>query len=143
MESLRADNPALFAAIVAEGALAERDRIASIEAQALPGHEPLLASLKADGKSTGGDAAMQILAAERAKLASMAERLRTDAPAPVPHAHAPTQTAAAADESLPLEARCKAKWETQDTLHKEFSSLEAYTAYERAIAAKHAKVYRK
>lgn len=90
---LAAEHPELVAALLAEGAAAERERIASVEAQALPGHESLIAKLKADGNSTGGDAAMQVLAAERAKLASMADRLHNDAPTPVPDAHAPEASA--------------------------------------------------
>jgi len=142
IESLRADNPALFAAVLAEGAKTERDRIASIEAQALPGHEALLASLKADGKSTGGDAAMQILAAERAKLASMAASLRAEAPAPVPHALTPSHEASSAEHDQPLEVRCRNQWEQSAALRQEFSTLETYISFERAQAAGHAKIFR-
>lgn len=89
LESLRASHPALVATLLAEGAAAERSRIAAVEAQSLPGHEALIAQLKADGTSTGGDAAMQVLAAERGKLNSMAAKLHADAPAAVPHVVAP------------------------------------------------------
>src|SRR5574337_554822 len=55
MATLRADHPGLVTALLEEGrqagASAERSRILGIEAQAagLPGHEALIASLKADG----------------------------------------------------------------------------------------------
>ena len=57
---------------VPEGADAERQRILDVEAQTLPGHEALIATLKADGQTSGPQAAAQVLSAERAKLAGMA-----------------------------------------------------------------------
>ena len=49
------------------GAEAERNRIASVEAQCLTGHEVLIAQLKADGKTTGEQAAIAVLIAEKEK----------------------------------------------------------------------------
>lgn len=98
-ESILATHPKIAEAFRAEGATAERERIAGIEAQAMPGHETLIAALKADGKSTAADAAMQILAAEKAKLGAMASRLAADAPAPVQHAAAPADPAPATGNS--------------------------------------------
>jgi len=46
------------------GAQNERDRIADVRAQSLPGHEGLIAQLELDGTSTGADAAKAIVAAE-------------------------------------------------------------------------------
>lgn len=80
IEQLKADHPELVEAIAAEataghadalaaateaGAQAERDRIAGVKAQAIPGHEALIEQLAFDGKSTGADAAMAIVAAEK------------------------------------------------------------------------------
>lgn len=62
---------------------AERARIQSIEAQAIPGHEALILSLKFDGKSTAGDAAIAVLAAERASRAAHLTASTGDAPKPV------------------------------------------------------------
>ena len=47
------------------GAAAERERIAAVRAQAIPGHDALIEQLAFDGKTTGPEAAMAILAAER------------------------------------------------------------------------------
>lgn len=66
-----------------EGADAERARIQAVEAQALPGHEALIAQMKFDGKTTGPEAAVQVLAAERQRAAARAADLHADAPAPV------------------------------------------------------------
>lgn len=128
LETLKAEHPELVQAIAAAAASAERARIADVEAQALPGHEALIAHLKADGQTTGPQAAAAVLAAERAKLGNMAAALDADAPLPVPHAAAP-QDAPAADDGLPVEERAKARWDSDVAVRKEFGSLGAFTAY--------------
>jgi hypothetical protein len=60
--------PAVAAALREAGAKAERERIASVRAQAMPGHESLIAQMEMDGKSTGADAAMAIIGAEKEML---------------------------------------------------------------------------
>lgn len=109
-ESILAQSPELAAAFRAEGAAAERERIASVEAQTLPGHEALIATLKADGKTTGPEAAAQVLAAERSKLAGIAAQLAADAPKAVQHAAAPNEASASAAPKDPRQAlHAKAK----------------------------------
>lgn len=113
LEALRAAQPALCAQLIEEGAARERERIASIEALAMPGHDKLIAALKADGKTTSGEAAIQILAAERAKLSAIADRLHADAPKPVPHASATSakedaDTAAPGDDRMALHRKARA-----------------------------------
>lgn len=76
--------------------LAERTRIQSIEAQAIPGHEKLIASLKFDGKSTAGDAAMAVLAAEKNVRAAHAAATASEAPNPLTLAPPPAAAPAAA-----------------------------------------------
>lgn len=49
----------------AEGHAAETKRIAEVFAVTLPGHEKLIQALALDGKTTGGEAAAQIIAAEK------------------------------------------------------------------------------
>lgn len=107
LATLRASHPDLVTQLLAEGAAQERTRIAAVEAQALPGHEALIARLKADGASTGGDAAMQVLAAERTKLASIASQLHADAPQPVPHAQAPKSQTPPANDRQALHDKAK------------------------------------
>src|SRR5574337_563656 len=150
MATLRADHPDLVTALLDEGrqagASAERSRILGIEAQAagLPGHEALIASLKADGKTTPEQAAVQVLAAERGSLASRAAALNADAPAPAPHAAAPNEESGASSlDHLPVEERCKAHWDSNADLRGEFSSLAAYTAYTKNQAAGRARVLAK
>lgn len=83
-DQIAAEAPEVLAAIQQEGASAERSRIQSIEAQSIPGHEKLIAALKFDGKSTAGDAAMAVLAAEKSARQAAATALASDAPAPAP-----------------------------------------------------------
>lgn len=100
-ELLAADHPELLASILeegralghaaglAEGAIKERKRIQDVEAQSLPGHEALIASLKYDGKTTGAEAAIQIVRAEKDLASKRIADMRQDLPSPVNHAEAP------------------------------------------------------
>lgn len=155
-EKLAAEAPELLKAVLEEGRTAganeERARIQAVEGALIPGHEALVNSLKFDGKTSGGDAALQVLAAEKKVRENQAAALGGDAPAPValapastvqPDAAAQAAAAAAARAKLPLEERCKAEWEASAELQAEFSSLGAYVAFEKATAAGHAKVMKK
>lgn len=79
-----AESPEAYAAVLAAGATAERERIQAVRAQSLPGHDALIEKLAMDGKTTGPEAAVAVLAAERAKTSAMAAARAADAPAPVP-----------------------------------------------------------
>lgn len=130
-------------AALAEGAAAERSRILGIEQQALPGHEALIAALKADGRTTPEQAAVQVLQAERGRgpqhlqRAAAAER---EVPAIDPVSPAPASRVL--DASLPVEQRCKAQWDKDPKIRAEFHSLDAFTAYTRAQEGGHVRVLR-
>ena len=79
-----AEHPAAAALVRAEGAEGERTRIQAVREQLMPGHEALIEQLAADGKTTAGEAAMAVNAAERARVNSIAAARAEDAPAPVP-----------------------------------------------------------
>lgn len=98
LEQLQAEHPDLVEAIKAEamagideqlaaaraeGAQAEQARVASVRAQALPGHEALIERLASDGVSTGDDAARAIIAAERDLRTAEGERIQKEANQPV------------------------------------------------------------
>jgi len=109
IKTLAQQHPDVLAAIQAEatatGATQERTRIAAVRAQALPGHEALIETLAFDGKTTGPEAAMAILAAEKQQRSAQAAALAADAPAPVQLAPAATVAAvnpeaAAADAAM-------------------------------------------
>jgi capsid assembly protease len=100
---------------VSEGATAERARILAVEANAMPGHEKLIAEMKADGKTTAPEAAQRILAAEKAKTSQIAKDLAADAPPAAPASEAkngsakgkmdPNKIAAAAQDYVTAEAK--------------------------------------
>jgi len=100
--TLEKQHPALFAQLKTEfaaeatatattaGAAAERQRIADVCAQSLAGHEALIETMALDGKTTGAEAAMAVLAAERTRLASAGASHFKDAPAAAKHGAAPS-----------------------------------------------------
>lgn len=114
-ESLERDHAALLAQLRSEffaaGAAAERERIQAVEAQMIPGHEALINTMKFDGKSSAGDAAQAILAAEKQSREKHAAALAGDAPAPLPLVPTPTvdKTASAAAPLSRAELDAKAK----------------------------------
>ena len=105
LEQLKAEHPELVAAIEAEaregmftadelaaakcdGAAAENQRIKDVRAQLIPGHEALIEQLAADGKTTGAEAAMAIIGAEKALRQQAAAAIEGEANPAVPHAAA-------------------------------------------------------
>jgi signal peptide peptidase SppA len=82
-DQLRAEEPDAANALIALGATQERARIQGVENAVLPGHEALVASFKFDGKTTPGDAALAVMAAERKKLDAAAKASEEEAPKPV------------------------------------------------------------
>lgn len=91
VEKLRADHPEVAKAIFDEGksagveegrtlgAGAERERIQSVLAQDMPGHSALVQSLAFDGKTTGPEAAVQVLAAEKKARTNARTNIEADA----------------------------------------------------------------
>ena len=128
-EQVAADNPEIAAAFRAEGATAERKRIQDIEAQSIPGHEALIATLKFDGKSSGGDAAMAVLAAERTTRNAAAAALAADSPAPVNQTPQSPAASAAADSDKELtRAELDAKAKEHMSANPGISYIDAYKA---------------
>lgn len=128
IETIKNKYPEIAAALVAEGAKAENDRIAGCEAASLPGHEAIVNSMKLDGKSTGADVALAIIAEEKKLRSSHLDAFKANAPAPLPHA-AIDQVAASDNSNLPLEERAKMDWDNKESIRKEFGTLAAYTGF--------------
>ena len=95
VEQIASEHPDIAAAFIAQGASAERARIQGVEAQLIPGHEALIDTLKFDGKSQPGDAAMAVNAAEKNQRTAQAKALASDAPAPLKSSAATTVEQAA------------------------------------------------
>lgn len=131
------------------GAEAERARIQAVQEQTMPGHEALIEIMKFDGKTTGGQAAVQILAAEKKHLAGIAADLRTDAGAP--SVNSPTEdtvrtTQTDASSTMSPEQVtdiAKREWATNPKLHREFTGEAQYVAFRKAEAAGRIRVLNK
>lgn len=130
---------------IEEGARTERDRIMGVEAQSLAGHEALIQSLKFDGKTTGPEAAVQILQAEKKVQGSHLANFQEDGkeikvPAAVPPQ---VETPAVENENLPLEDRAKMSWDTKPEIRDEFMNFDAYLAFRQAEMAGRVKILRR
>lgn len=117
-ETLEKQHPALFAQLQTEfnaagqtaGAAAEAKRISDVRAQTLPGHEALVEKLAFDGKTTGPEAAMAVMAAERSRIGAAAAAHMADAPAAASQSSAPADTEKT-DDAKAAEAAALAKTE--------------------------------
>lgn len=96
-----AENPEAAAALRAEGAVAETQRVNDVRAQLVPGHEALIEQFAADGHTTGDEAARAIVRAEREVRATQAEQRAGEGVAPLPEAPAPEGLEAKTPEPAP------------------------------------------
>lgn len=101
MAKFKAEHPEAYALIQAEGVSAELARQKDVRAAALPGHEKLIEALAADGQTTGAEAAMAVLAAERGLRSAQQSARAADAPKPLPQEPAPAADAPAAKFGVP------------------------------------------
>lgn len=146
VESLRADHPAIVEELLAAGAAAERERIKAVSEQCMPGHEALIEGMKYDGKTTGPEAAVAVLRAEKAIRLAAGDKLRVDAIAPMPAALAPEVEMAPGqeDERLPIEDRAKGTWDISPDVRAEFQGkYDRYLAYRKAEIAGRFKILKK
>lgn len=114
------------------GAEAERKRIQDVEAQLMPGHETLINILKFDGKTTGPEAAVAVLNAERGVKKAYLENIISDSPDPVKRP-AEVVEGPKVDQSAPIEERAKTKWDQDINTRNEFGGdFGAYLAFRKA-----------
>ena len=92
------------------GATAERERIQAVQSQSLAGHEQIIAKLAFDGKTTGPEAAVAVLAAEKGTRTSIAAAQIADAPQVIPPTEA-SVTAEARRDAAAVAAKSGAKTE--------------------------------
>lgn len=149
-EGLKAGREEGRIAGVAEGAAAERARIQGVQQTVLPGHEALVQTLMFDGKTTPGEAAGQVVTAERQKRGQRVENLGADAAAAAARAAAAPATGTEkpdagkkpdVDPNMPLEERCKALWASDPDIRAEFGTVEEYIAFEKATASGQARIF--
>lgn len=114
---------------LAEGAVAERTRILGIESIAVAGHDALIATLKADGKTSPEQAAMRILEAEKT---TRGNQLRAIKDVETEGAKVPAAPTAGGGEQAPKAStpeQWKAEYANSEALQAEFTSAESYAAY--------------
>jgi len=109
---------------IAQGAQQERERIQAVADQLIPGHENLIAALKFDGQTTGEQAAVKVLQAEKEIRATARKDFQADAPEPLP----PTTEPETPTAKTPQE-----KWDSDPELRAEFTSFDTWQAYETAM----------
>lgn len=113
-----------------EGATAERQRIIDVMAQSLPGHEALIETLAFDGVTTGPEAAVKVLNAERSVSKSTFEAQVDDAPIALEEE---ADNDVVNENDVPVEDRLRVKWDKSASLRQEFGgSFETYLAYAKA-----------
>lgn len=142
-EEFAAAHPEAVNAFRAEGAAAERARILAVEGQLIPGHEALIAKLKADGESTAGDAAIAVNAAEKQLRITQAAASANEAPKPLAQQPAATGAEGGAGPAAdaPIEERAKAAWDKDSNLQAEFGgNFATYLAYAKAEDAGNVRV---
>lgn len=132
VETLEASHPHIFEAVKAKGieegkkigADAERERIKGVHDQCMPGLEAQCAVYMFDGATTPEQAAVSFLQ----KLKSQGEGFIAElADAPAPIADQPTQSV--------YEDDAHREWETDPKVQQQYSSLENYRNYKKAVAA--------
>jgi len=121
---------------VAEGAAAECQRVIDVKAQTIPGHEALVETMVADGKTTGAQAAQAIVAAENKALGTAAADIdgegNNSAVAVIDDPAAKKKAVGA----RVTEATIKADWDASADAQDEFSDdFDAYAAFRKATAA--------
>lgn len=97
-----AEHPEAAALLRAEGSEGERARVAAVREHEMPGYEALVAEMVADGKTSGPEAAMRVLAAVKADANRIGAERRADAPAPIRQADPVENDAAAAPNVTPI-----------------------------------------
>lgn len=133
MQSIAEQYPAIAEQLRQEGAVRERDRIQAVENQLLLGHETLIQTLKFDGKTTGAEAAMQLLAAEKGLRSHQLAQLKADAPSPMaPMLGSDEGSVGDTQDGAMHEESYAEKWRTHPQLRAEFSHQAAYVAFMKA-----------
>lgn len=128
VEEIKASHPAVADALLAEGAATERARIQAVEGQLIPGHEALIATMKFDGTSGAGEAAMAVLAAEKKNRAAHASAAAAEAPRPVAQVPAPAVQAPSADDEVLTPAALNEKAKAHQAANPGMTYIAAYKA---------------
>lgn len=140
LETLTADHPEVvetikkqgydegFSAGKVQGQKDEVARIKDVREQSIPGHEALIESLMFDGKSTGADAALAIVQAEKKVRSTSLKEFKESAPPVVEDIS--TDNIDDRSKKLTGEEKLKHDWDNDPELQGKFAyDYEAYESY--------------
>ena len=141
-EVLKKEAPALLSSIADEafkkGAEAELLRVKEVLQSGLPGHDILIEKLAFDGKTTGAEAAKQVILAERSLREHAEQNLKDDNIPPITFAPTPIVDKKLEEKDVTEETFIKSQ-----ELKAEFDDWETFKAYREAMGAKLVKVISK
>ena len=115
---------------MAAGIAQETQRIQDVEASLISGHEALIQTLKFDGTTTGPEAAVKVIQAEKSGAGQTLKDIESDSPKP-----ADTVSVDAAidtadeDANLTVEERAKKNWDAKADLRAEYGTIERYESF--------------
>lgn len=132
---LEAFAPLMVNQIRAEAAEAERARILGIEDVAVPGHDALVATMKADGKTTPDQAAAAILKAEKASRGAHMRKIEGVEEETSVVTAAPNGAAAKPDVNSMSDEDLGEQYDRDDNIRAEFPTKQTYVAFMKAQAS--------
>jgi hypothetical protein len=135
LATFKAEQPEAAALLILEGSAQERSRIAAVREQVIPGHEALIERLAFDGSTTGPEAAVQVLAAERTRTREAAAARTSEAIKPVASVAAPGAETKPAALGANGRMDSDTNVEALDAAAKTFMAANPGTDYLRAIKA--------
>lgn len=135
VDYLKENHSDIVDGLLAEGVKKENERIQAVRGQLISGHEKLIEDLMFDGETTGEQAAVKVLAAEKEIRKKVVADHASDAHDKVVQPVADDLGITDADKNLPIEDRCKKKWDKDPDLRAEFNDdFAVYLAAEKATA---------
>ena len=114
------------------GAEVERKRIQAVEEQCMVGHEKLNTELKFDGVTTGPEAAVKILKAEKEKRQGLLAAMKEAAPKPLTMEFG-DDTAQSGGKTMTADDKLQQTWDKNANIRAEFRTFECYKAYEKSL----------
>jgi len=114
------------------GAELERERIKAVEEQCMAGHEKLITDLKFDGATTGPEAAVKILKAEKEKKQGLLAAMKEAAPKPLAMEFG-DGTAQSSGKTMTADDKLQQTWDKDADIRAEFRTFECYKAYEKSL----------
>jgi len=146
LEMIKKEHPDIANALIEEGKKIELSRVKEVQdVFQLPGHEELANKLMFDGVTSGGEAAMAVINAEKAVRKVVVDNIATDAIAPVVEImdtklEEPIKPPA---EEVPTdEVSCKKVWDDNAKIRDEFGDFDTYKHYVMATGSGLAKVFK-